>query len=92
MARPRPDAPEVSDSQHAVLVAACEAWAEGAKTDGKVMTMADGALKILGEVGWANHRWLPNEAVHSLAFSPAAPPGPYNTSYCTVVLYTCVYQ
>ena len=79
MALSKPEVPDgVTPQQHAELSAYCIAWRVCDKNDKKVMTMAESSLSILGLVGWANRRLLPNETVDSSACFALPRPTPYH--------------
>ena len=79
MALSKPEVPDgVTPEQHAELIAICVAWRACDKNDKKVMTMTETSLGILGFIGWANKRLLPNETVDSLACFALPRPTPYH--------------
>ena len=83
MALSKPEVPDgVTPEQHAVLSANCAAWRMCDKNDKKVMTMVETSLGILGLIGWANKRLLPNETVDSSACFALPRPTPYCATYC----------
>ena len=58
----------IARDQHARLAQICATWRLGDLTaqGTQIITMADGALDILREVGWVTQRVLPNNAVDAL--------------------------